>query len=327
MSTGKVPGLVLVAALVMAAVAAYHFLWPRYSRERYIDPEDVLLAVIPEVRETYEVHRGTDPALLKRLVRAVNGGREKFVQIKSFVGGVLVLHRRRGPSIRIRYGQARPGGPMLFREPPTPSRPGSMDLYRSDALGRALRAMRSSKACVAKRPSVPPRSVSRIELDAAGASRALPGAGPEADRIIGALNAFLQSVDTSLYALLDDPIGTSFYVGEVDPRGHLTGTTGALLVLAAPLSMHTTMMFWGRESGPPAEYQEFKTSVILISDALSIRNKKVVGFSSDAKPNRFYLFDPEGPVDASQAARTAEKWNNIIRAIQEAVAGGGAPTR
>ncbi len=323
MSTRKVRGLLLAAVLVVAALAAYHFLWPSYSWQRHIDPEDVLMAAIPEVRENYEVRRETDPALLKRLIRALNGGREKFVQIKLAVGGVLVLHRRRGPSVLIRYGRAGPGGPMLFREPPTASRPGSMKLYRSAALGRALEAIRSSKSCVARRPSIPPRSVGRINLYAPGAARAVPVSGPEAGRIVGALNAFLRSVDTSFYALLEDPMRCSFYAGEVDPRAHLGATTAALVTLDSPLTMHTTMMFWGTESGPPAEYQEFETATILISDALSVDGEKVVAFSSNARPNRFYLVDADGhPRYPSYAKEVIPRWNEIIRAIQEAVAAG-----
>ncbi len=322
---------IIVAALILALSAAYYLLWPRYSWQRYIDPQHVFLAVIPEVRDTHEVRHDRDPALLKRLVRALNAGREKFVQIKLAVGGVLVLHRRRGPSILaesilIRYGQARPGGAMLFREPPRASRPGSMDLYRSHALGKALQAIRSSRSCAARRPSVPRRSVSRIELYTGGACRVLSGAGREADRVVGALNAFLQLIDTSFYAVLGDPTDSSFYAGEADPRAHIGAATGALLTLNPPLSMHTTMMFWGTESGPPAEYQEFKTSVIVISDAISLRNKEVVGFSSDAKPNRFYLFYARSGAGSSGAARTAEKWDAIMRAIREAMASPTNPT-
>ena len=323
MAKRRLPRSLIIAVLVVAALAAYHFLWPCYSWQRHIDPEDVLMAAIPEGRERYEVHRETDLALLRRLVRALNGGREKFVQIKLAVGNVLVLHRRRGPSILIRYGRAGPGGPMLFREPPTAYRPGSMKLYRSAALGRALKAIHSSKSCVARRPSMPPRSVGHIDLYAAGAARALPGAGPEAGPIVGALNAFLRSVDTAFYALLDDPIRCSFYAGEVDPRAHLAATTGALLTLNPPLTMHTTMMFWGKESGPPAEYQQFATTMILISDALSVDGEKVVAFGSDAKPNRFYLFDPDGhPRRPSYAKEVTPRWNDVIRTIQQAVAAG-----
>jgi hypothetical protein len=111
-------GYIVLAGVILILWAAYYFLWPTYSRHRYIDPQDVFLATIPEARATYEVHADRDPALLKRLVRALNTGREKFVQIKLAVGGVIMLHRRHGPSILIRYGRVRPGGGMVFREAP-----------------------------------------------------------------------------------------------------------------------------------------------------------------------------------------------------------------
>jgi len=317
MTRAKAIGFLVVAGVVVGVIAAYHFLWPRYSWQRYIDPENVFLAVIPEVPETYEVHRHRDPALLKRLVRALNGGRD-HPAIRLGLGGVLVLHRRGGPSILIRYGGAPLGGAILFREPPRASRRGSMDLYRSHALAKTLKAIRSSKHCVARRPSIPRRSLARLEVYTAGTRRDLSGADPRANAVVRALNPLLQSVHTSFYALLGDPTEASFYAGQADPRTHIAPSTGALLTLSTPLSMHTTMMFWGRESGPPAEYQELKTNMILVSDALSVKGQKVVGLSSDAKPNRFYLFEPRGP--CSEADRIAEKWDAIMRAIRDAVA-------
>jgi hypothetical protein len=319
LSTRKISWRLFVVAVVVVAAGAYHFLWPRFSSDRWIDPKDVFLVVIPEVRETYEVHRDRDPALLKRLVRALNGGREKFVQIKLAVGGVIVLHRRHGPSILIRYGRVRPGGGMVFREPPRPPRGGSMDLYRSDALATALKAIRSRKGCAVKRPSISARSVSRIDLYSAAASRAIRGDSQEANRIVASLNAFLQSVDTSLYAILDDPAAGAFYEGRADPAAHLGGTTGALVTLNPPLSMHTTMMFWESHSGPPAEYRRFNTRLILISDAISVRGKAVVGFSSDVGLSRFYLFYRRSTGDPSDAARSQKQWQAIIAAIQEVV--------
>jgi len=93
------------------------------------------------------------------------------------------------------------------------------------------------------------------------------------------------------------------------------------------------MMFWGRQSGPPAEYREFKTNMILISDALSIKDsssrepRKVVGFSSDAKPNRFYLFDADIPRTPEEAKEITDRWNKITGAIEDAVANPNAGTR
>jgi hypothetical protein len=139
--------------------------------------------------------------------------------------------------------------------------------------------------------------------------------------VVNALNQLLSSVGTTFYSLRDDPSENSFYRGEVDLHQHLSGTAGALLMLDPPLSMHTNMMYWMRQSGPCSEYQEFKTNMILISDAITVkgvgkRREKVVGFSSDAKPNRFYLFDPDDPVTPEEESEIAEKWGNVIQAIE-----------
>ena len=317
----------ILAVLVLACVAAYHILWPTYSWENYIDPDEVRLATTSYLGETYEVQRDKAPRLLRRLIGALNGGRRSFPQTKvDFDDGVIVVHRSRGSSVLIRYGRTRKDGPILFRDETT-GYYGSWTVYRASALSRALQAIRNSKKCQVKRPNIPTRSLSRVVLYAGGSHRTLPGSSPEGRRVLGAVNEFLSSVDTSFYALLGDPTRSSFYLGEVEPHTHLSGTTGALLILDPPLSMHTNMMFWERESGPPAEYHEFKANMILISDALSFKGHRVAAYSSDARRNRFYLFDAGPPASPAQASQIAEKWNRIIRRIEEAVGSLHARTR
>ena len=327
---GKLLAFLITAALALLLWAAYEFLWPKHSWENYIDPDEVRLAAILEARETYEVHRNAAPRLLSRLVAAVNGAPKRARQIKLDVeDGVIVFHRSAGSPMLIRYGWQQKGGPILFRD----RYRGTSVLYTSRAMRRALGAIRASEECRVKRPTMPSRSLSHITLVANGSRRALPGASPPGRLLAVAINEFLSCVNTSFYALLDNPRRISFYQGEVNPETHLTGTTGALLLLHPPLSMHTSMMFWEREPGPRAEYHEFKTGTILISDALAIKDsyspepRRVVGFSSDEKADRFYLFDADVPRTPEQAAAIAEKWNAIIQVIGEALKEPIAPAR
>jgi hypothetical protein len=317
------PRSLIVVLLILAPVAAYHVFWPTYSRRTRMDPQQVFLAVVLPGRNRYEVHRDNAPRLLRRLIQAVNRGRT-WVRIKQEFDGVMVVHCSGRPSILIGYPASQEHGAMLFTDDPRTA--GSRAIYRSSSLARALRAVRASSKCRVRPPKIPSRSLSRVVLYAGGSHLAAPGSSPRATRPLRAISGFLASLDTSVYSLLGGPTYRSFYQGEVEPHRHLSQTTGALLLLDPPLSMHTTMMFWDRDSGPPAEYHEFKTNMILISDALSIKDsysrepRRVVGFNSDAKPNRFYLFDADIPANDEEARETAAKWNNLIRTIQEAVA-------
>ena len=328
MAKRRLPRSLIVVLLILASVAAYHLFWPTYSWENYIDLEEVRLVAIVHGRDPYEVGRHNAPRLLRQLVGALNGGPRRMVQTKlDFAEGFIVIYRSHGSPVLIDYGRAEKDGPMLFRDTTT-GYYGSRTLYRSGALDRTLQAIRSSKNCVVKRPTIPAPALSRLVLHARGVRKTVRGASPQARPVVSALNHFLSSVDTSFYSLPKDQSFRAFYMGEVNPQTYLTSTTAALLLLNPPLSMHTNMMFWQRDSGPRAEYHEFTTNMILVSDALSIKDsysrepRRVVGFSSDAKPNRFYLFDADVPRSPEEATETAEKWNRIIRAIEQAVASG-----
>lgn len=328
---GRFRGFVILAAVGLLLWAAYDLLWPTYSGEKYLDPDEVRLVAISHGRETYEVHRQRASGVLGQVLHALNAGRRTFPQRRvDFGEGMIVVHRQRGRPILIEYGRTRPEGPMLFRDETAATYP-SWTVYRCPALEKAILAVRTSENCAAKRPKVAPESVSRIVVNSPGPPRTLAPSDGHAASVLNALNDFLSSVDTSFYRLPNDETLRSFYMGEVNPQTHLTGTTGALLTVNPPLSMHTNMMFWERQSGPRAEYHEFKTDMILISDALTIKDsyspepRKVIGFSSDEKANRFYLFDADIPRTPEQATAIAEKWNKIMRAIEDAVGKPGLP--
>jgi hypothetical protein len=161
-----------------------------YSWENYIDPDEVRIAAIPHGRNKYEVYHSQSPRLLRRLVAAINGGRRRFPQIKLGVGQPIVLHLRRGRSLLILYEPMREKGPIAFRDA-TYGYYAGRTLYVSRALGRALRAIRASKTCVAKRPQVAPQSVSRIVVNSAGSHCTLPGSDRQAAHLLEALNDFL----------------------------------------------------------------------------------------------------------------------------------------
>jgi len=316
---------IILAVVVLVLWAAYELLWPTYSRQNYIDPDEVRVLAISHGRDTYELHRQSAPRLFTQLVLALNAGRRSIPQRRvDFGEGIIVVHRQRGWPTLIGYGRTRRNGPMLFRDETT-GRYTSWTVYRCPALEKPLEAIRRSSNCVVKRPNTATECISRIVVNSAGSHRTLAPSDGHAAHLLDALNDFLSSVDTSFYRLPNDEIFRAFYMGEVNPQTHLTGTTGALLILNPPLSMHTNMMFWEQQSGPRAEYHEFKTDMILISDALAIKDsyspepRKVVGFSSDARPNRFYLFDADIPPTPEGASAIAKKWNKIIQAIEEAV--------
>jgi len=314
-----------LAIVVAVVLLADRLLWPRYSRERFIDPDDVRLATVPPYWPyASEVYRDREPRLLRRLITALNRGRSG-PRYKLALGQEIVIHRWDKPSILIRFDELRDGGPLLFRDE---SRDRSGGLYRSRALRRVLEDICDSRRCQVKSPRIASPSLSRVVLYAGGSHLTLPGSSPQARRVLSFVNENLKAVHTSCHDIPRDATERSFYRGQVEPHTHLTGKTGAMLVLDPPLSMHTTVMLSLPYRGPPAEYHEFKTNVVLIWEEPSTTRRKFMGLSSNARRNRFYLFSFRAPLHGGHPddIKSAERWKNVIRAIEETVASSNAGT-
>lgn len=310
----RIPRLVRLLIIVGIILLADRLLWPKYSWERHIDPDDVLVAMLPN--ELYEVHWEKEPRLLKRLVRAVNGARS-WMSFGINWDQEMILHFRRGPSLAIDYGELKNGSEIYFWGQSKNNRFGELKLYRAGGLRKVLEAIRASQQCRMKTPRVPPQSLSRVVCYAGGSQRSLPGTDMRAHRVLGAVNEFLSLTNTSYYDNLGDAPAQLFYEGQAQPERYLKDTTGALLVLDPPLAMHTTVVL---SSHPTvAEYHRFKTRSIFLSDSISRYGLKAVGFSSDEKPNRFYLFFGETPPRSRDRELATRRWNEIITSIESAV--------
>lgn len=280
------------------------FIWPRYSRERGIRFKDVRLVVIPPYGcpHTCELHPDGDRRLLKRLVSALNHGRSG-TRWKLALGREIVIHRYRKPSVLIRFDELREDGPILFRDE-TQSHSGG--LYRSRALRSVLDAIYHAEQCRAKPPKIPLQSVSRMVLCASGSQYTLPASSPRVPTILSPLNDYLTMVDTSCHHLTHS---------EVEPHSYLGGPIGAILTLDPPLRMHTTVM-------PAIEYREFKTKTLLLWKEPADHGRGIVGFSSDAAPNRVYLFYsyPRAPSTHPSAVERRKRWSALMHAIEKTAA-------
>jgi len=146
----------LIRLLILVAIVLLvdRLLWPRYSRERHIDPDDVVVAVLPN--EGCEVHRDKEPRLLRRLVRALSGARA-WMSYGIDWEQEIILHFRREPSLVIRYGQLKKGSALYFWGQSKKNRFGELRLYRAAALGKVLKAVRAARECRVKPPQIPPR--------------------------------------------------------------------------------------------------------------------------------------------------------------------------
>ncbi len=304
-----VRALIVVAILVLAD----RVIFPRFSRAGRINADDVLVAMLPN--EVREVHLDTEPRLLKQLVRSLNAGRT-WMNPKIKLGELIILHFRHGPSRVISYGQFKDGGCYYFRGE-VRDRYGQRKLYRAGGLGKVLEAILASDACKIKPQHIPPGSLGEAVCYGSGAQRTLPGSSPGAQRLLAAVNEFLQMVDTSCYRNFPSTPNTYFLEGEARPENYLQATTGTLLILDPPLSMHTTVVF--SEYPPLVEYHVFKANRILLSDAISLSYLKSVGFSSDRKPNRFYLFFGNTLLGRPDRELATKRWNRIIASIESAV--------
>jgi len=310
----RIPRLVRLLIIVGIILLADRLLWPRYSWERHIDLDDVLVAVLPN--ELCEVHWGKEPRLLKRLVRAVNGARS-WMSYGIKWDQEMILHFRRGPSLAIYYGQLKDGSEIYFWGQSRNNRFGELKLYRAGGLRKVLEAIRASDQCRMRPRQIPRQSLRRIVCYAAGSQWAFPGSETRARRVLEAVNEFLSLTNTSHYETSGDGPVHLFYEGQAQPDSYLKDTTGAQLVLDPPLAMHTTVVL---SSHPTlAEYHEFKTKRIFLSDSISRYGLKAVGFSSDEKPNRFYLFFGETPPRSRDRELATRRWNEIITSIESAV--------
>jgi hypothetical protein len=310
----RIPRLVRLLIIVGIILLADRLLWPKYSWERHIDPDDVLVAVLPN--ELYEVHRETEPRLLKRLVRALNGARS-WISFGIKWDQEVILHFRQGPSLAIDYGELRDGSEIYFWGQSRNNRFGQLKLYRAGGLRKVLEDIRASEQCRMRPPRLPPQSLSSVVCYAAGSRRAFPGSDTRAQRVLAAINEFLSLTNTSYYDNLGDAAAQLFYEGQAQPERHLKDTTGALLVLDPPLAMHTTVEL--SSSPTTAEYHKFRTRSIFLSDSISRYGLKALGLSSDEKPNRFYLFFGETPPRSPDKELATKRWNKIIASIESAV--------
>ena len=311
----RIPRLVRLLIIVGIILLADRLLWPKYSWERHIDPDDVLVAMLPN--ELYEVHWEKEPRLLKRLVRAVNGARS-WMSFGIKWDQEVILHFRRGPSLAIYYGPLKEGSEVYFWGQSRNNRFGELKLYRAGGLRKVLEAIRASQQCRMKTPRVPPQSLSRVVCYAGGSQRSLPGTDMRAHRVLGAVNEFLSLTNTSYYDNLGDAPAQLFYEGQAQPERYLKDTTRALLVLDPPLAMHTTVEL---SSHPTiAEYHKFRTTSIFLSDSISPRALKAFGFSSDEKAGRFYLFLGTTPARVRDTGLATKNWEKMLASIQDAVA-------
>lgn len=311
----RIPRLVRLLIIVGIILLADRLLWPRYSWERHIDPDDVLVAVLPN--ELYEVHREKEPRLLRRLVRALNGARS-WMRYGIKWDQEMILHFRRGRSLAIYYGELKDGSQIYFWGQSRNNRFRELKLYRAGGLRKVLEDIHASEQCRVRPPLIPPQSLSRVVCYTGGSQRSLPGTDMRAQRVLEAVSEFLSLTNTSYYETSGDDAAHRFYEGQAQPDSYLKDTTGAQLVLDPPLAMHTTVVL---SSHPTlAEYHEFKTIRIFLSDSISRYGLKAVGFSSDEKPNRFCLFYGEAPPRSPDKDLAKKKWANIIQTIEGAVA-------
>jgi hypothetical protein len=322
-TSGKRRQLIRVLILVAAVVLADRLLWPRYSRERHVDPDDAVATVLPN--EACEVLAGKEPALLKRLVRALSSARS-WIKYGIDWDQEIILHFRRGPPLVIRYGQIGIGkGGAYYFWGHRKYWFGERRLYRAAALGKVLNAIRASEQCRIRPIQIPPESVRELACFAGGVQGMFRRSNPRAEGVLAAVNGFLELVDTSCCGSLGWKITDSFYEGEATLETYLRETTGAILLLDPPLLMHTTVIF----SHYPTlvEYHEFKTNTILLSEAISVYSSKVVGFSSNRKPNRFYFFPGMTPPRSPDRDLAAKRWNQLTEVLQSAVAAPETPPR
>lgn len=261
----------------------------------------------------WEAHAEKEPQLVRNLIRALNRGRSRGTSRLAF-NGEVIIHRWSKPSIFITFDDRRDSGAITFRDRTMGPRR-SPTRYRSSALRKALEAIANSGRCQVKKPNIPSRSVNRILLYAGGSPHMVPASSPQAAEIVNLTNDCLKTVYTPRFSFREnDELPASFYRGEADPYVHLSGKTGAILVLDPPLPMHTTI--WS-----PLEFHEFKTRTVAIWREPSERVRGVVGLSSDAPQSRFYLFfcSPESSSDHPSDVRARQRWKKLMRAIEETI--------
>lgn len=310
----RIPRGVRFLLILGIIVLGDRLLWPKYSWERNIDPDDVVAAVLPN--ELYEVHRERNPRLLKRLVRALNGARS-WPRYRIKWAEETILHFRRGPSLAFYYGELKDGSEIYFWGQSRNNRSRELKFYRAGGLRKVLEEVRASERCRMRAPRIPPQSLNRVVCYADGSQQAFSGSDVRARRMLAAVNEFLSLTNTSYYDALGNHAGRLLYEGQAQPDTYLKNTTGAVLVLDPPVAMHTTVEL---SSSPTiAEYHEFRTSRLFLSDSISWYGMKAVGFSSDQKPSRFYLFFGRTPPRSPDTELATKKWQNILASIQGAV--------
>lgn len=310
----RFPWLIRLAIIVAIILFADRLLWPRYSGERHIDPDDVVAIVLPY--QLREVQSETDLRLVKRVVGAVNGAR-RWMGFGIKWDQEMILHFRRGPSLAIDHGELKRGSEMYFWGQSRNNRFGELRFYRAGGLRKVLDDIRASERCRMKTPRIPPQSLRTVVCYAAGSQKTLPGSDTHARRVLGAVNEFLSLTNACYCEDPGDGPFHLFYEGQAQPESYLKSTTGAVLALDPPLAMHTTLLL---SSYPTvAEYHRFKTRRLFLSDSISLHGLRVVGFSSDEKPNRFYLFFGERPVRIPDRELATKRWQKILAAIEDAM--------
>jgi hypothetical protein len=306
--------------LILAILLADQLLRFRYSKDRYIDPDDVRYVLVPPYW-TYgcEVHAEKEPQLVKNLIRALNRGRSRGTSKLAF-NSEMIIHRWNKPSIFISFDDMGDSGAMMFRDR-TMGRRSSPTRYRSSSLRKALEAIVNSGRCEVKPTSIPCQSVNRILLYAGGSPRVLPVSTAQAGEVVKVTNDYLKTVHSYGFSFHGkDELRATFYRGESDPYVQLAGKTGAIFVLDPPLPLHTTI--WS-----PLEFHEFKTRTVAIWQEPSEPVRGIAGFSSDASNNRFYLFycHPDSTGDHPWDVRARQRWRTLMGAIEETAATSNVP--
>jgi hypothetical protein len=311
---------VVWVVLVLAILIADRLLRSRYGKERYIDPDEVRLVTIPPFWEyACEVYASKEPRLVRSLIAALNRGRSRGPS-RLALNNELIIHRWQKSPIFISFGRVRERGAMMFCDRSW-GRRRSPNLYRSPALQKALEAIRDSGRCEIRPPRIPPESVRRLLSYTGDAGHDLRVSSSQASRLLKLANSYLETVHATFFSLREeDEMGRAFYRGDVDPYAHLTGKTGAILVLEPPLSMHTTL--WRS-----LEYHEFSTDTVVFWEEPSTPVRGVVAFNSREEKKRFYLFccHPQSSGNHPWDVKSRKRWNELIRGIEESFTTPKAP--